>query len=84
MEVKTITLDLETTGLNWQTDRILLNGYRIDRNGPVILVDPEKIDETLNQFLSNPDITLSGHNIVFDALFLSRAGYRVNAQLECT
>ena len=84
MEVKTITLDLETTGLNWQTDRILLNGYRIDRNGPVILVDPEKIDETLNQFLSNPDITLSGHNITFDALFLARAGYTLNCQLECT
>lgn len=82
--VKTITLDLETTGLDWQTDKILLNGYRINRNGPVILVDPEKVDETLNTYLSDPSITLSGANIKFDALFLSSAGYNVACQLECT
>lgn len=79
-----ITLDLETTGLDWQKDKILLCGYRIDRQGPVVLVDPEKIDATLNEILSKEETILSGHNIKFDALFLANLGYNVSCHLEDT
>lgn len=81
---KIVTLDLETEGLDWQKDKILLNGYRLNRKGPVILVDPEKVNEELNSYLANPSVTLSGHNIKFDALFLAQNGYTINCQLECT
>ncbi len=82
--IRTISLDLETSGLDWQNDKILLNGYRINRKGSVIIVDPEKVNEELNGYLSNPNVTMSGHNCKFDALFLANNGYTINCQLEDT
>lgn len=76
---KVITLDLETTGLDWQKDKILLCGYRIDRKGEVLYDE-----EFLRQSLSNPLLVLSGHNIKFDALFLANAGFNIRCQLEDT
>lgn len=74
-----ITLDLETTGLDFQKDQILLCGYRIDRKGEV-LYDKE----FLYKALSEPNNLLSGHHIRFDALFLASAGFSVLCQLEDT
>ena len=76
---RVITLDLESTGLDWTKDTILLLGYRINREGEV-LYDREE----LYKALSNPDVVLSGHNIKFDALFLARAGFDINCKLEDT
>lgn len=74
-----ITLDLETTGLDWQSDKIILAGYRIDGKGEV-LYDLEAIRKDL----SNPDVVLRGHNIKFDALFLANSGFDIQCQLEDT
>jgi len=74
-----VTLDLETTGLDWQKDTILLLGYRLDRKGDV-LYDKE----ILRPMLSDPDVVLSGHNIKFDALFLANAGFDIQCHLEDT
>lgn len=82
--VKTVTLDLETSGLDPFKDKIYLNGYRINRRGVVKCVRPDIVDGELNGYLSDPNVTLSGHNIKFDALFLANAGYSVLCQLEDT
>ncbi len=79
-----ITLDLETTGTDWQNDRILLNGYRLDRSGDVIHAETNGVDGRLESLLSDPSNVLCGHNIKFDALFLSRRGYNVACALEDT
>lgn len=75
----TITCDLETTGLDWQKDKILLCGYRIDGKGDV-LYDQEK----LKPLLSNPENVFRAHNCKFDALFLANNGFDVQCQLEDT
>lgn len=79
-----ITLDLETTGTDWNNDKILLNGYRINRRGNVLYANPNSVDPALNELLSCADNILCGHSIKFDALFLARQGYSVNCKLEDT
>ena len=74
-----VTLDLETSGLDWQKDTILLCGYRVDRKGDVLYDQ-----EFLRQALSDPTTILSGHNIKFDALFLSKLGLDISCHLEDT
>lgn len=76
---KIVTLDLETSGLDWQKDTIHLIGYRLDRKGD-ILYDTER----LRPELSNPNVVLSGHNIKFDALFLANSGFHIRCKLEDT
>ena len=75
-----IDLDLETEGVKWQTDRILLNGYRVDFE-PIRYADPNSIDPYLFDLLSDSRNDLYGHSIRFDALFLSKAGYQINCGL---
>lgn len=81
---KIISLDLETSSLAWQTCDIHLNGYRLDRTGPVIYADTDKVDTTLNSLLADESNILSGANIKYDALVLSARGYTVSCQLEDT
>lgn len=81
---KTISLDLETTSLDWRNCDILLNGYRIDRAGPVVYAATEYVDGPLSELLRSERNVLSGHNIKYDALVLASHGYKVNCQLEDT
>jgi DNA polymerase-1 len=83
----TITLDLETSGLDPFVDRIHLVVYRI------VGVSERPICESLESFkerldvrrlLSSPDNILRGHNIKFDALFLVVNGVDVNCRLDDT
>ena len=79
-----VSLDLETTSLDWRNCEILLNGYRIDRAGPVIYANSNEVCPTLNSYLTNPNTILSGHNIKYDALVLASHGYTVGCSLEDT
>src|SRR3990167_9261715 len=75
-----IDLDLETTGLDWQTDRILLNGYKLE-DGQIIYCSPDRVDDCLDKLLSDSNNYLRGANIKFDALFLASQGYKINCGL---
>lgn len=77
-----VTLDLETAGLDWKTDKILLNGFTICQHGDIYYAETH--EKELRSLLSNPDVSLRGHNIKFDALFLSNNGYDIQCQLEDT
>lgn len=77
-----ITLDTETTGLDWQNDRILLLGYVL--NGSKEIKYAQGDSPEITELLADPSNILRGHNIKFDALVLANAGYAINCQLEDT
>lgn len=79
-----VTLDLESSSLDWQTGKIHLIGYRLNEEGPILYANPLKVCSVLYSYLSDSSSVLRGANIKFDALFLSRAGYDVQCQLEDT
>jgi DNA polymerase-1 len=79
-----ITLDLETTGVDWQVDKIILCGYRLNRSGPILITIPTEVDKDLFALLNNPNNILSGANVKFDALFLAAQGYDIRCGLEDT
>lgn len=77
-----ITLDLETEGLDFQKDKILLTGYTVNEEeftqfegGP---------DGKLLALVADPLNVLRGHNVRFDALFMANSGYEVRCQFEDT
>jgi DNA polymerase-1 len=82
-----ITVDLETTGLSWLTDKIILIGYRLNGQGPVKHIDFSSGDRGPAEFinaLADPNVVKRGHNVKFDAQFLLANGYQVNGTLDCT
>jgi DNA polymerase-1 len=78
-----ITLDLETTGLDWTKDRIILEGYKVDGDSIVQNTFTRPCDRLL-VLLREQSNTLRGHNIKFDAHFLRMAGYDLQCSLEDT
>lgn len=82
---KVLTLDLETTGLDWQRDQITLIGYRINGQGTVIQIVPGGgDDEIFRDALADPKVTKRGHNIKFDLLFLMQNGYTFAGLIDDT
>lgn len=71
---KTIYLDLETSGLDPDVDKITLMGARVEGQSSVT-------ESELKEYLADPNNTLVGHNIKFDVAFLVRAGYVVKCKL---
>lgn len=80
----TVTLDVETSGLDWRTCKLYLNGYTLNRSKEVTYVETDKADPVLYALLADESTVLSGHNVKFDALVLSMHGYRVLCRLEDT
>lgn len=80
-----ITLDLETEGLDWTKDKILLTGYKVNEKD-LLQMDgsPDRETSPLARCLKLNTTILRGHNVKFDALFLAQAGFEINCQFEDT
>ena len=81
-----ITVDVETEGLNPYRDKLVFIGYRLNGIGDVtwVHVDKGETDAKLKALLIDESIVKRGHNIKFDALFLSCNGYPVRGVLDDT
>ena len=86
MENKHVTVDLETGGLDPHNDAILLVVVSFGDGGePLALTLGEaQGNDRLKACLADHNAILRGHNIKFDANFLSCNGFEVNAKLEDT
>lgn len=84
MDIKTLTLDLETGGLDWKKDEVYLIGYRLNGQGGVVQVPCFDENEILRVALADPKVIKRGHNIKFDVMFLLKNGYEINGVLDCT
>jgi DNA polymerase-1 len=72
-----ICLDIETTGLNFLTDKLLL--LQIGNQEFQWIIDCATTDITfLKEFLEDPKIVKIGHNLKFDYKFLKKAGITLN------
>ena len=79
LKSKYIYCDLETTGLDWTKDDILLCGYSVDEKEIKY-----GVTEELKELLKDERNYLCGHNIKFDALFLARAGCEIKCHIYDT
>jgi DNA polymerase I-like protein with 3'-5' exonuclease and polymerase domains len=78
-----IALDIETGGLDWQTDSIAVLTLYGDRSRvPVVLhLRGAPIPEPIRHVLTSGNRLIVGHNLVsFDALFLAREGVDIRGQ----
>lgn len=80
-----LTIDTETTGLDWVKETIYLVGYRIDR-GVVKQFEPKKDGwpEEFVSLLADSKVTKRYHNGKFDVLMLKAAGLKVNGLIDDT
>jgi len=68
-----VALDLETTGLDFQEDRVLAVGLCRGKDSLVFagrFLESRKVVNALRKFLNHRSIKVAGHNIRFDAQFL--------------
>jgi DNA polymerase-1 len=81
-----VGIDLETTGLNWRTDRVRLMTLSCDSIGDdrqIFIVDCFKVDPSpLFEYLESKP--LIGHNLAFDLAFLARMGFTPRGELRDT
>lgn len=93
---KTLTVDVEATGLDSVHDTIYLVGYRVDF-GPVVQFEPKECnlihaghnsdcnwDRVFVDLLADPNVVKRGHNIKYDVGMLRAAGLKVYGPLDCT
>ena len=87
---KTVTVDLETTGLDPWKDKIILISYRVGGFGPVVCIDYQAKDRNeedlraLRELLSESSNTIRGSNIKFDILFLRVNGFDIRTKPDDT
>lgn len=89
-ETKTLVLDTETNGLNWQIHRPFLMPCSTRKNKYAVHLDQSELcqrvmHEFLNEVFSNTDYSVIGHNIKFDLHMLSCYGpFPLQAQVNDT
>jgi DNA polymerase, archaea type len=74
-ELSKLYLDIETTGLRPEIDRVLMVGFLNDRGETTILTDPDEktlLDRTIEYLKQHQPECLIGHNLInFDLPFLA-------------
>jgi len=70
-----VSLDIETTGLDWQMDEIHGVGLASDQGEAYVDIH----DPRLAAMLADPEAHIVGHNIRFDLKFLLKAGLKIQA-----
>ena len=85
-KTKVIALDIETTGLSFKDDTILLIQFRI--NGNTYLIDPKNLPEKVVVYILEmfklSEKTLLGHNIKFDLKFIYEKYGILYKKAHCT
>lgn len=79
-----IAVDVETTGLDWTTDRLHGVGISIEEgHAEYFLAD--RIPDWVREHLKDPTIPKIGHNLhAFDAKFLHKAGIEIQGEFDDT
>ena len=83
-----IAIDIETTGLNFLTERILSISMAIE--GDVVSIDSKNlfedkaIFETVQLLMQSPTIIKAFHNAKFDMKFLNKVGMPVTSPIQDT
>jgi len=89
-----VVVDLETTGLDFHTDRIIsfifgfpdgnIYYFPVGHDSGNCLENPKPLIDFIRDQLSRQDITIVGHNLIFDLLFLRAMGTKPQGKLICT
>lgn len=74
-----VFIDLETTGLDRKTDKIILGGFKLN-DQPTYVEYPPFTRET-RILLENVSNNIVGHNVLFDVAFLEKEGIKVSKRL---
>lgn len=94
-ETKKLVLDTETTGVDWQKDRVV--GYSLAwgpgpkerdyypvRHAGGGNLDPEQVESWVRDLTADPARRIIGHNLKFDLHAVANHGITVRGPLECT
>ena len=74
-----LILDLETTGLLEDLDRILVGGFKL--NDEPIYVEKPPFSAATKRLLSDSETAIVGHNVLFDVTFFEKAGYTIQGPI---
>jgi ribonuclease D len=83
LESPLLSWDIETTGLDWQTDRICTVQIH-DRGNVVIVQDPKSSPRYLRRLLHSASVPKLLHHAMFDLRFMAAAWDTMPASIACT
>lgn len=73
--MKALTIDIETTGLDYTKDTVISIVYQVDgEDHPVTIYGGNLIEPPLFSLLADPTTVCRGHNVKFDLRFLDKVG----------
>jgi DNA polymerase-1 len=84
--VDTLTLDVESGGLDPTKDKLVLVGYRLNGGSYESFrpADGEAAPDAFTKALASTSVIKLGHNILFDIFFLKSNGYEIGINFDDT